>query len=69
MCCWLFLFVLFAFHTVLTLMSCACVFVLQNIFNTIVYKWKDKEEKHIRARQQEKKKNKQCSDMNQIAVN
>lgn len=56
MCCWLFLFVLFAFHTVLTLMSCACVFVLQNIFNTIVYKWKDKEEKHIRARQQAKKK-------------
>lgn len=38
------------FYTVFNLMSCICVLVLQNVFKTAVYKWKDKEEKQIRTR-------------------
>lgn len=42
-------------------MICTCVFVLQNVFKTVVYKWKDKEEREIskekdRKRGGEKKK-------------
>lgn len=48
-------------------MSCICVLVLQNVFKTAVYKWKDKEEKQIRTRQQARKE-KKSYDTNQIAI-